>query len=188
MDTLCFATDMTSSEWAAWVQAIGTIFAVFGAGWLAWWQAMRQHQSALDIHRAEQRQARLNIARTLLVLAQNCTKATKHFASQMHDRESVFLIATRETYFDFGELKAIQSATTDIPLHSLPDSMVTHAMVLGATVRQFRQTIDMAVELHRKMDAAQFGELLKTLGEMTHSLELTCKDIDVAVKAIKRDA
>jgi len=106
----------------------------------------------------------------------------------MHDRESVHKIASKETYFDFGELQALQNATTNIPLYSLPSTLLTHAMVLGATVRQFKQTIDMTIELHKQMDAGQFQELFKTLGEMTESLALTCGDIEAAFQLVQDEA
>lgn len=188
MNGLCFSADLTSAEWAAWVQAIGTIVAVLAAATIAVWQSKKQHQSALVLHKEEQRHARLEQAKTLLTLCHNCTKAAKHFAEQMHDRESVHKIASKETYFDFGELQALQSATTNIPLYSLPSTLLTHAMILGATIRQFKQTIDMAIELHRKMDADQFQELFKTLGEMNESLELTCGDIEAAVQLVQKEA
>lgn len=135
MNSLCLSIDLTSAEWAAWVQAIGTIIAVAATASIAVWQSRRQHQSALALHKEEQRHARLEQAKTLLTLCQNCTKAAKHFATQMHDRESVYLIAIKETYFDFGELQALQNATTNIPLYSLPSTLLTNAMILGATFR-----------------------------------------------------
>jgi len=188
MNALCFTTDLTSSDLAAWVQAVGTIVAVLAAAAIAVWQSKKQHQSALALHKEEQRHARLEQAKTLLALCHNCTKAANHFSSQMCDRESVHKIASKETYFDFRELQALQNATTNIPLYSLPSTLLTHAMVLGATVRQFKQTIDMAIELHRQMDADQFQELFKTLGEMNDSLELTCGDIEAAVQLVQNEA
>lgn len=116
MNVLCFTTDLNSSELAAWVQAVGTILAVLAAAAIAVWQSKKQHESALALLKAEKRHAKVEQAKTLLTLSQNFTKAAKHFASQMHDRESVHKIASKETYFDFGELQALQNASTNIPL------------------------------------------------------------------------
>jgi hypothetical protein len=187
MNSLCLSIDLTSAEWAAWVQAIGTIIAVAATASIAVWQSRRQHQSALALHKEEQRHARLEQAKTLLTLCQNCTKAAKHFAAQMHDRESVYLIATKETYFDFGELHALQNATTNIPLYSLPSTLLTNAMILGATFRQLKQTIDIALEQYRSMDAEQYQKLFDTLDEINESLELTCLDIQSAVENLKKE-
>lgn len=188
MSTLCISTNLTSAELASWVQAIGTIVAILAAASIALWQSKRQHANALALHKEEQRHARLEQARTLLILCQNCTKAANHFSAQMHNREAVHKIASKETYFDFEELQAIQNSTTNIPLYNLPATLLTNAMILGATVRQFKQTIDMAIELHRTMDADQFKELFTTLGEMTESLQLTCGDIETAVQQLENDA
>ena len=43
MNTLCFASNLTSTEWAAWLQAIGSILAILGATGIAVWQARKQH-------------------------------------------------------------------------------------------------------------------------------------------------
>ncbi|SER16913.1 hypothetical protein SAMN04488038_11813 [Solimonas aquatica] len=101
----------------------------------------------------------------------------------MHDREAVFKIATRETYFDFSELQALQNATSNIPLHELPHSLVSLAMVLGATVRQYAQLVDMAVARHRSMNADEFAHLFTTLREITASLEATRDDVNALKKA-----
>lgn len=187
MNTLCFATNITSSEWAAWVQAIGTILAVLAAATIAVWQSRKQHESAFALHKSEQRHTQVEQAKTLLALCLSCTKAVKHFTTQVSDRDAVYKIANKETYFDLGELQSLQNATSNIPLYSLPSTLVTHAMVLGATVRQFRQTIDMAVQLHSSMDAVQFANLFNTLNEMNESLALTCGDIEAVVKVVERD-
>ena len=185
MNSLCFSTNLTSNELASWVQAIGTIFAVLAAAIIAVWQSRRQHHNALIIYKEEQRHASLEQAKTLLTLCQNCLKATKHFASEMNDRESIYLIVTRGKYLDYGELQSLRNATSNIPLHSIPSTLITHAMVLGANIRQFKQNVDMALELHRNMDSAQFETFFKTLKEINASLELTCSDIEKAVNEIK---
>ncbi len=185
MNTLCFSTDLTSTALAAWVQAIGTIVAVLAAATIAVWQSRRQYQNALAIHKEEQRHDSLEQAKTLFTLCQNCSKATKHFATEMSDRESVYLIATQKKYLDFGELQSLRNATSNIPLHSLPSTLITHAMVLGANIRQFKQNIDTAIQLHKNMDTIQFEIFFNILKEINNSLELTCSDIEKAVNEIK---
>jgi len=185
MNTLCFSTDLTSTELASWVQAIGTIVAVLAAAIIAVWQSKRQHQSALTLHKEEQRYARLEQARTLLTLCRNCSKAMKHFSLEMSDRESIHLIATQIKYLDFGELQSLRDATSNIPLHGLPSTLITPAMVLGANIRQFTQNIDSAMQLHRNMDALKFEEFINILKDINNSLELTCNDIEKEVNKMK---
>ena len=111
---------LTSGDWAAWVQAIGTIIAILAAAWIARWQFKKQHQSALLLHKAEQRYTRIEQAKSLLTLCHSCMKAVKHFTGQMNDRETVHKIADREIYLDFGELQSLENALVTIPLYSLP--------------------------------------------------------------------
>jgi hypothetical protein len=50
MNELCFLTGLTSSEWAAWVQAIGSILAIVAA----WWIGHRQlRHAARTLEQAE---------------------------------------------------------------------------------------------------------------------------------------
>jgi hypothetical protein len=44
---------MQRSDWAAWVQALGSIAAIFGAAGVAIWQARKQHEDSLNLVRAE---------------------------------------------------------------------------------------------------------------------------------------
>lgn len=179
---------MTSAEWAAWLQAVGTIVAILAAAVIAIWQSNKQHKIVRSLHKEEQRHNRVEMAKTLLALCRNCTKAVKHFTTQIHSQEAIHNIAEGETYFDFGELQTLENGVVNIPLYSLPDTLVTHAMILGSTVRQFRHKVDSAVRFNRQMDAEAFDDLFKVFSEMNKSLELTCKDIEVEVEHIQQDA
>lgn len=176
--------ELTPSEWASWVQATGTIVAVAAAAGIAIWQSRQQHNSALTLHKAEQKQARLAVAKSLLVIARNCSRAARHFASELDSREKIYNISTGETHFDFGELRHLRDATSGIPLYSLPDLLISHAMILAATIRQLDETVAILFREHRKWDAEQFARLFKTLSEMNESLQLTCRDIEAAVEDI----
>lgn len=44
---------MLRSDWAAWVQAVGSMAAILGAAWVAIWQAHKQHKNSLDLVRSE---------------------------------------------------------------------------------------------------------------------------------------
>lgn len=188
MDVLCVSTNLTSSEWAAWVQAVGSIIAVISAAGIAIWQSHKQHQSALALHKTEQRHARLEAAKTLLALCRNCAIAAEHFSKQLGDRESVHKIASGEMHFDFEELQALQNGVSGIPLYQLPDVLVSPAMILAANLRQLRQTVEITVKAHRSMDANDFEEFFKTMSELAGSLELTRQDIEKDVQTMKENA
>lgn len=182
MNQLCFLSEMTSSEWAAWVQAVGSIAAVFGAAGIAIWQARQQHKNSLALLRTEQRLGRVELAKALLSLSQNCLRLLDHLAAQFPDREAVYNIAEGKVHVDFNELSVVEGAVHDIPLHSLPHGLVSLTMMVSSTVRQFRENVDFALQSHRTMDANEFKKLFRVLADMRASLKLTCNDIEAEVK------
>lgn len=94
---LCLSLDMTSVEWAAWVQAIGSILAIVGAVGIAIWQSRRQHRSAVELIAHEQAHQKYELATTLHTLSSNCLKAMKHLSEQVSSREKVHEIAGAES-------------------------------------------------------------------------------------------
>lgn len=187
MTSLGFASNMTSAEWAAWVQALGSIIAILGATGTAVWQARKQHNNALELHRAEQRYARTELAKTLSTLAQNCSKAMVFLTGQVKDREAVHNVAEGHIHFDLGGIERLDAAITTIPLHSLPSALVTPTMILSATVRQFREKVEMVLRVYRTMDAAAFEDFFRVLGEMNESLKATCADIAKEVDRVEHE-
>lgn len=185
MNELCFLSNLSSTEWAAWLQAVGSVLAVVAAAWIAKHQANLQHQNALDLHKTEKRTEQTDITKTLSVLAVNSSKAMKHIASQLTDRESVHNAAEGLAPCDIGELVRIDTYLSDIPLHTVPHSMVTLTMILGSTVRQFKEKIEMVLKLHRKMDAEMFEDFFRTISEMNISIDATCNDINAEVKRLE---
>ena len=181
MSLLCITTEMTSAEWASWVQAIGSIAAILAAASIAIWQSRAQHRSAMLLHRAEQRHMSLEAAKSLLALCRNCSRASAHFAAELSTRDAVHMIASGEKHFDFEEMTALKDAVSGVPLHQLPDVLVSPAMALAATMRQLRQTVEMAIREHRNMDAGQFRDFFRTLSAMSESLAATTGDIHAEV-------
>ncbi len=171
MNNLCFLSNLTSAEWASWVQAVGTIVAIVAATWIATHQVKLQHMSALELHHTELRTARVDAGKTLSVLATNSSRAMRHVAGQLHDRESVYRAAEGLVHCDIGELSRIDTYLGGIPLHSIPYALVTSTMILGSTVRQFKEKVEMVLRVHRQMDAAMFEDFFRTLGEMNTSIE-----------------
>ncbi len=187
MNTLCLTTNLTSAELAAWVQAIGSIVAIIAVVLIAVWQANKQHRNALAQHRADQRYARIELAKTLYMLAKNCAKAMAYLTRQLSSRQAVYEITKGQVPFDFRELSKIEASIGEIPLYSLPDSLVTPTMLLSGTVRQFREKVERAIQVYRNMDAADFEDFFRVLREMNESLEQTCGDIATEVDRVKSD-
>ena len=184
MSTLCFSTELSSAELASWVQAIGSIVAILAAAFIAIWQARKQQDIALAVHREESRHSRREAAKSLLVICRNCANAAAHFTAQLATRDAVHSAASGETHFDYEELTALRDAAASLQLHQLPDVLIGPAMALAATIRQLRQTVDIAFREHSRMDADQFSKLFRTMAEMTESLRGTTDDVQQQINQL----
>jgi hypothetical protein len=185
MHQLCFLTNLSSSEWAAWVQAIGSIAAVVGTALVAIWQSRRQHHSSLMILRTEHRLQREELSKALLVISRNTSREIVRVIEQLHDRDAVHSAAEKLIYFDFNEIQVLERAILDIPLHSLPHNLISLVMILNSTVRQFRENVEAALGRHRTMDAAGFTKFFSALGEMRRALERICTDIEFEINRLE---
>ena len=183
MTQLCFLSNLISSEWASRVQAVGSVLDIVAAARIARHQAKLQHRSALDLLRTERRTARVEVAETLAVLASNAARALAHVSDQLLDREAVSKVARGSIRCDIGEVQRIDGYLGAVPLHELPGQLVTLIMILGATVRQFREKVEVALRLHLEMDAAMFDDFFATLKQMNESPQATCNDITAQVEA-----
>ena len=178
---------MTSSEVAAWVQAIGSILAIAGALGAALWQAQVQHRNALTLFAMQQRHSRAELGRTLVALAENCARAIAHMTAHFSTRQLVHDVAEGRAPLDRGELERLDTALRSIPLHDLPGTLVTPTMVVSGVVRQFRERVELAIRAHRIMHSEEFAGLFQVLEEMNKSLRATVADIAVIVKRIENE-
>ena len=125
MNTLCFTSNLTSVELAAWVQAIGSIVAILLAVIIAVWQVGRQHTNALSLQSSEQRIQKQELTKTLSFLANFCSTVMVHIAAEVNSRETVQQTAQRLVYSSIGELISCQSDLGAIPIHDLPSSLAS---------------------------------------------------------------
>ena len=164
---------MTSGEWAAWVQAVGSVLAIIAAAVIA----RLQHRNDVALQRAQEQRALLATAKTLLALSQNSAVAMRYVANQLKDRQAVVDVAEGVARCAVDELVRIDRYLGQVPLHSLPAALVTLTMILASSVYQFKEKVAMALRLHRQMDANAFDDFFRTLNEMTESVNATCADI-----------
>jgi hypothetical protein len=177
---------MTSIEAAAWVQAVFSVVAIGATGGIAIWQSKSQHESAMRLQREEHKYDRVELTKTLLQLSRNCQRLFAHIIKVFdRDRTNVHDIAEGRKPDPSGQLNQVESAVTSIPLHDLPQSLVTVAMLLSGTVLEFRNKVAMALKYHRTMDASAFDDLFRSLDEMDRSLGLTCADIEEELRGIE---
>jgi hypothetical protein len=178
---MCFFSSMTSSEWAAWVQAIGSIVAIFGAAGIAIWQANKQHANSQQLLRLEHQLVRTEVARALLSLSKMSLLLLKRYAKQLPDRTTVHAVAGGQVPLDLNELRVVEGAVQEIPLHSLPHQLVSLTMMVNSTLRQFREHVEHVMKVHRQMAEDEFVDFFNNLSAMQKSLQITCDDIQAEI-------
>jgi hypothetical protein len=184
---LCLSTDITNSEAAAWVQAIGSILAIVGAVGVAVWQLHKQRRDALALDEKRHRDYELNAVRSMAELASLSHKVAKHIMERLPDRAAVHNVAQGREHLEIDGLRYFESATASIPLHILPHGVVRFPYLLSSCLRQICQKIEQAIRLHEQMDAAEFTDLFSSLRVMTESLEETSRELAKVVQASESD-
>ena len=188
MSELNVVSSLAGSEWPAWVQAIGSVVAIIGAAAIAIWQSKKQHENSLNLLSTEHRLARLETAQALLSLSISSLRMLNNYAKQLPDRSVVHNIGDGTTHLDLNELKVVEGAVKAIPLHSLPHQLVSLTMMVGSTLRQFREHVELAIKVHRQMDAEQFEAFFTNISGMKNSLKHTCDDIQAEVTKLQENA
>lgn len=177
MNVLCLSTDLTSSELAAWVQAIGSIVAIAVALFVAAYQARRQFRSAQDIQAIQQQSAKKETAATLSEVAKICVTTVKFLSTEIDTREKVNFIAKGDRHFDLEQIKRLDYAITEIPVHALPSNFVLPMFLLSSVIRQFAAKVEQVLRVHSSMNSDSFDDFYRVLGEMNNSISLTSDDI-----------
>ena len=169
--------DLTSNEWAAWVQAIGSIAAIFVAIWIGKNQTKSVIQQSKD--------AKFASAEALCELSKAAFNLQKHFEKNLSCRDAVHEAGETGLVFDMAMLEGLEKSLSAIQFHQLPASLVRLALILSSSITQLRMKVEVALRLHRQMDAAAFDDFFNTLKKMTASLDLTIAEIEEEVKKLK---
>jgi len=178
-----FSCPVATSDTAGWVQAVGSILAILVSVLIAGYQARKQQQQTLYALEQQRRSEYLKVANTLVQIAKNALKLQKHVAAKRDSRDAIQNAAEDRLPFDMPEVYALVRALDSIELHLLPASLISSAMIVGATFRQFRIKVDMVFDTQRKMDGAAFADFFETMKQMQESMRLTVADLDEELKA-----
>ena len=168
----------SSSDFAAWVQAIGSILAIVGAVGVAIWQARKAQQQTLFTIDQQRKADHLRSARTLMEIAKAALKLQVHVAGKLGSREAIYNAAPDRLPFDLPEVVALERALNKIEVHTLPAELVSLALIVAATFRQFHIKVAMVLDTHRQMDAAAFEDFFCATREMQESMRLTVADLE----------
>lgn len=168
---------MTSSEWAAWVQAITAAVAIFSAILIANRQTRNQMRHAQDLQRADFMERQKRFAGAVETMATGGKQLITFMRQAVGTRDQLFELGERRNTLDFSELKALIGAVEAVPLYELPTKeLVANTLIVASILRQFRDILQSAIVQHRDMDAGDYTDFFNTLVQMDASIS------DVATK------
>lgn len=178
-------TPASSSDAAAWVQAVGSILAIVASAGVAIWQARKTQEHTLFTIEQQRKADDLRVASALLEIATNALKLQKHMATKLGSREAIATAAEDRLPFDMPEVYSYERALDRIELHELPSNLVSLASIVAATFRQVRIKLDMVLDTQRQMDAAMFDDFFKTTAAMQESMSATVADLKKQVDQMR---
>ncbi|MBU7435846.1 hypothetical protein [Paraburkholderia fungorum] len=178
-------TPASSSDTAAWVQAWGSILAILASAGVAIWQARTAQKLTLFTIEQQRKADDMRVADALLEIATNALKLQKHMAMKLDSRQSIMAAAEDQLPFDMPEVYAYERALDRIELHQLPSNLVSLALIVAATFRQFRIKLDMLFDRQRYMDSAMFDDFLVTMKDMQKSMSETVADLEKQVEQMR---
>jgi hypothetical protein len=175
---LLFPVDLTKSECASWVQAIGTILAIAVAVGVAFYQANRQQAITRQAMLDQANAANLSVAETLAELAKASLNLQKHFEKNLNTREAVMEAGTYGMKSDMSMLQGLEQFLYAVELHRLPQPLVKLGLILASSITQLRVKVEQVLRINRQMRAEEFDDLFQSLHQMTISLEKTVTEFE----------
>jgi hypothetical protein len=166
------------SDIPAWVQAVGSILAILISVGIAVWQARKAQSQTLFAIDQQRRADHLRSATTLIEIANAASNVQRHVGSKLLSRESVSEAALDRLPFDMPEVLALERALNQIEIHRLPAELVTLALTVAATFRQFHIKVEMALDTHRQMDATAFEDFFNVIAQIQESMRISVTDLE----------
>lgn len=182
---LLIPVDLTRSECASWVQAIGSIFAIAAAVGVAIYQASRQQAITRQAMLEQANAANLSVAETLAELAKASLSIQKHFENNLKTREAVMEAATYGMKSDMSMLQGLEQFLYAVELHKLPQPLVKLGLILASSITQLRVKVEQVLRISRQMRAEEFEDLFQSLHQMTISLEKTVAEFELEVGKLR---
>jgi hypothetical protein len=141
---------------AAWVQAVGSIVAIWAAG-----QAVvRAHELEKLRAREADRELRGRRLAVVVELARATSKSVQFVANEYSSREKFHGIADGSAYHDPEVISSIGFPINAIALHELDDAQISHELlVMGAHCRQMRNTVGDVIARPGHLNGSDFQKI-----------------------------
>ncbi len=175
-------SEVKASDWAAWVQAIGSILAIVGAFAVATYQGRAQRKGE-EARRAEDR---LHVAENLRSLAAAAITTSGYVVGLLDTREKVHEAASGHFSNVSIELDALAVQLAAVPLHAMPAELVRSTRMLAGAIRQMRHRIANTLAKHAQMDATDFEEFFASIRGSRDMLAGTVKtEVEAAIGSFR---
>lgn len=152
---------------AYWVQALGSVGAIFFSGWYATRQAKRQFIDAAKLQQIATTNSDLKMAEALEMIALLASKRMLHFIREIGWSPEIFTNhCTGATHFDKNLLNQIQSDLDAIQLHDLPNSKIINEIAtLRSITRQVKDNVAKAINNYRIMTGENYTYFFRMLDD-----------------------
>jgi hypothetical protein len=178
---MCLLPNLSSSEWAAWVQAIGSIGAIAGSAYIFW----KQRQDAVQLEEDRRRAHQLDRGRTILELVSRASNACTKYREILVDQEKVRKIAAGEEFLDFGNLELLDRSLSSIPMLDVPHRFLLWILLAASNLRQFRENTTFVLQHHREMNDDQFSIFFKALDDCRDGLNGVVGDLTREIETFR---
>lgn len=176
--------DWSKGDWASWVQAIGSIGAIFATGRYVQWQ----HDLETKRLALEEQLKHLRRTKVITELVYANALYVRYFAMQFANRQTVSDVVEGRSGLDPVEVDRVGSHLAGIPLHELDDQQVVRCVVLSA--QHAAQTRDLARRVlrdFRGLNERSFQNAAEAMEEAASQCEAFHKTlVDLVASETKR--
>lgn len=170
-------TCMPRSDWAAWVQAVGSIAAIAIALYIARKQSATQHASAMKAVRAQHDLERQPSGTALALLAITGRDLVKFTLEQLGTPEALVTKGSGLMRTVKAELEATERGLEAIPPQALAVGLALPAFLVANSIRHFRVEMEQLVEFRRERSGDAIANMLLLLKEQLVQIDAACDSI-----------
>ncbi|WP_250439879.1 hypothetical protein [Caballeronia sp. AZ1_KS37] len=163
----------SSGEWAAWVQAVGSIVAIVAAAWIAIWQSQKTVQHATELKASEERE-KINAFQQIVRAAWSVQ--ARHRGPLLCCRNKV--VGDRRVVAYRAEAQCVEKALSSVDIHVLPAEVIGYTISIIAGFARFRVLMEKGLETANEMSHDEFHALTEEIialnaetGEMYREIE-----------------
>ena len=172
------------SDWAAWVQAVGSILAIAATGWAV------QHAHRLQERRDRQqhKSARVDRLEVLFKLVDSTVNSVNYIQNQLCDKPRLKTALLGKPNLDMGVLRTLGELLIPIPLHELDDPEVAFEILLiTMNCKQLRELALSSIQSIDQMPDPSITEALNSMKSLSDQTIECRKNVRSRIESIKAE-